>query len=508
MRRFGWVLAFLGCTGCAALTRSLASQYNPETGEYETPREEVVYLVPIEDAMMTARRVLEEQRYDVLEKEGGLEMFSSAHEPGKNDPGLRNIERYYVKGHRMGPRQSLVRIYRLSYSEMETGVEEPPPVSNSENSRDAKVFNANAVHPFDTRMEAFTTTPGGASGRQVVLRNPFPNAPGQERFRYVRGIRDMGIETRLQQRLEVVPALEVVSGNAPVPMRSVLMEDAGEAVATLPPDCDALVEGATPLLLAGQVLLVADPLGTREVPTAALRMLCEATTRGLPVTLALSVPSTEQPSLEAYVASKGLTSDAQALLSGSGFWRRTYQDGRSSRATLWLVEHARRLRAYGKDVAVVAIDTSKAQGDAREAEMARNLLAFRATRPPTAWTLVLAGSVHARTTKVGWNDDLEPLGARLAKALPSAVRSLDVGFRRGTQFACRFNVWENVECNVFAISPTNEVRQADEEEPGVQLATEPRPDGFHGRLYLGALSASPPALQTQRQFAAVPAPKE
>ncbi|MCE9672200.1 hypothetical protein LY474_30785 [Myxococcus stipitatus] len=506
MRQFGWVLVLMGSTGCASMTRSLASQYNPETGEYELPKEEVVYMVPVEDAMMMARRVLEERRYDVLEKEGGLEMFSSAHEPGKNDPGLRNLERYYVKGHRMGPRQSLVRIYRLSYSEIETGVEEPPPFMNSEKSRDAQVFNANAAHPFDQRMEAFTTTPSGESVRQVVLPNPFPAAPGLERFRYVRGIRDMNIEGRLQERLETVPSLEVVSGNAPVPMRSVLMEDSGEAATARPPECDELVEGAAPLIGAGHVLLVADPLGTREVPTAALRMMCEATTRGLPVTLALSVPSTEQPFIDAYVASQGLASDAQSLLSGSGFWRRTYQDGRSSRAILWLVEQVRRLRAYGKDVAVVAIDTTQAQGDAREAEMAKNLLAFHARRP-TAWTLVLAGSVHARTAKVDWSGDFAPLGARLARALPH-VRALDVGFRRGTQFSCRFNVWESIECDVFAISPTREARQADAVEPGVQLATEAREDGFHGRLFLGALSASPPALQAQRHLAAVPAPKE
>jgi hypothetical protein len=44
-----------------------------------------------------------------------------------------------------------------------------------------------------------------------------------------------------------------------------------------------------------------------------------------------------------------------------------------------------------------------------------------------------------------------------------------VGFSRGTQFACRYNVWDEVECNVFAISPTLEVRQASDVKPGVRL---------------------------------------
>ncbi|MCE9672199.1 hypothetical protein LY474_30780 [Myxococcus stipitatus] len=509
MRRFSWVLVLLGCTGCAGLTRGLASRYNPETGKYETPKEEFIYWVPIEDAMMMARRLLEERRYDVLEEEGGLEMYSSANEPGMNDPGLKLYERYYVKGKRMGPRQSLVRIFRLSYNDMETSVENGPTTK----SRDEIVFDANDIHPFDRHMEAFASAPGGNGARQVALANPFRNAPGMERFRYTRGIRDLDFEGVLLERLEMVPALEVVSGNAPVPMQSVLMEDSAEATAPQAPACDSVLaaipsasaDEVSPLLGAGQVLLVADPLGTREVPTAALRMMCEATTRGLPVTLALSVPSNEQASLDAYLASQGLASDAQSLLGGSGFWRRTYQDGRSSRAILWLVEQTRRLRAQGKDVAVVAIDTTQAQGDAREAEMAKNLLAFHARRP-TAWTLVLAGSVHARTAKVDWNSDFEPLGVRLAKALPH-VRALDVGFRRGTQFVCRYNVWEDVECNVFAISPTREARQADAVERGIQMFAEPRPDGFHGRLFLGELSASPPALQPQRRATASP-PKD
>ncbi|MCE9672201.1 hypothetical protein LY474_30790 [Myxococcus stipitatus] len=229
-----------------------------------------------------ARRILaEELRLDVLEKEGGLELFSAIQAPGTNAAGSRTLERYYVRGHRMVPRQSLVRVFRRSSSEIETNLEK---------------------QPVDPTSQAF------------------PGVPGLERDRQVRGIRDAAIENRLRERLELVPSLEVVSGNAPVPMRSVLMEDSGEP---------------------------------------------------------------------------------------------------------------RRLRAYGKDVAVVAIDTTR-----------------------------------------------------------------------------RFDVWERIECDVFAISPTLEARQADAMEPGVQLSTEAREDGFHGRLFLGTLSASPPALQAPRHFEAVPPPKE
>ncbi|MCP3063818.1 hypothetical protein LXT21_34090 [Myxococcus sp. K38C18041901] len=495
MRRYGLLFGLM-FTGCATLTRPLGANINPETGEFETPVAETVYLAPAEDAMMTARRILESERYDVLEKEGGLEMFTSAHEPGRNTKKLRTLERYYVKGERLGPRQTLVRVFRLRYNEMDNVVEVGPRAWDSMNS---EILADQGPNPLDARMEAYGSAPGGqGAARPVPLKDPFPSAPGMERFRMVQGVRDLGIERQLLERMEMVPALELVDGNAPVSVRSVQMEGWGANDGPGTAECGAPVDGASPLLAAGQVLFIADPLGAQEVPSMALRMLCEATSKGLPVTLGLTVPASEQPLLERYLASEGKPEDAQALLLESTFWRRVYQDGRSSRAMLWLVEQVRRLRVSGKDVALAAIDGEKVKGNAREARMASNLLAVHAGRAQ-AWTLVLTGSVHARTARVGWDSDFEPFGARVAKALPSSVRALDVGFKRGTQYACRYSVWDDVECNVFGISPTNEALQFSTVSPGVRLFDAARPDGFHGRLFLGVLNASPPALLAQSQ---------
>ncbi|MFP2933461.1 hypothetical protein ACLESO_51605 [Pyxidicoccus sp. 3LG] len=482
-------------SGCATLTRPLGAAPDEDSGEYETPKQETVYLVPAEDAMMMTRRILEEQRYDVLEKEGGLEMFTSAHEPGSNQLGSRSLERYYVKAERLAPRRTVVRVFRLSYSEQERVVEELPGGLIPETSRARKLFLEEETHPFDAN-KTFKTAPNMQGNRIMDMDDPFKDAPGLERFQQVRGNRDVGIERTLLERLEMVPSLELVGGNTSVPARSVVLEGWTEASESAPApqaECGTAVDGVAPLLAKGHTLLLADPLGTRELPAAALRMLCEASSQGLPVTLALSLPAAEQPLLDTYLASAGTSHDAQELLAGSSFWRRVHQDGRSSVAMLWLVEQARRLRASGRDVALVAFDADKGKGNEREAEMAKHLLAHRAKRPE-AWMLVLAGGMHARTASVEWDDSFEPLGLRLSKALPS-VHALDVGFSRGTQFSCRYNVWEEVECDVFGISPTKQARQAPDVSPGVKLFPEPLKEGFHGRLYVGALNASPPALR-------------
>ena len=465
MRRLGMMWGLLGCAGCAIATRGISDQYNPETGRYEQPTHEVVYQVPVEDAMMTTRYLLEKNLLDVMEKEGGLEMFSSF------IPGAIPPERYYIQGERLGLRQSLVRVFRIRY--------------------------------WQDGVIAAAEDPGPSSTKAAVP-EALKNVPGLEGYRPGRGYRDMGIEQQLLERLEMAPALELVGGNPPIPIRSVVMEGWNEegGAESMAPACGAPVEGASSLFSKGGVVLVADPLGTQEVPSVALRMSCEATAQDLPVTLALSIPVSEQPLLERYLASNGDSGAVQELLSGSAFWRRVHQDGRSSRAMLWLVEQARRLRVSGKDVAVAAIDSDKAHGDEREEQMAANLMTARSKRPQ-AWTLALTGSVHARTTAVSWDGDLAPMGARVARVLP-AVRALDVGFQRGTQFTCRYSVWdEQVECNVFGISPTLEARQSSKQTAGVNLFTVPRPDGFHGRLYLGALTASLPPLQAPRQAPSV-----
>lgn len=496
--RVYWLVGLLG-VGCATARQDMA---NPLGGEM--PKTETVYRVPLDEAMMVARRIFEERRYDVFEREKGTELFTSAHEPAIHPPGAATWERYYVKGERLGPRETLVRVFRLRYEEL-SGAGTKSGAANEEADMVAKAGPRPTSGPS---MDRDGVTPNPQGTRYIhsdFTQGPFAGAPQLEGFQVAQGFRDMEVEGVLLTRLERVPALEIVGGAAPAKDRSTVTEVVEEASAPSieqPAACGEALRGAAPLLTKGGTLLVADPLGTRELPTAALQLLCDASAKGLPVALGLSLPAAEQPLLDEYLASAGQSADQEKLLTRGSFWRRTYQDGRGSRAVTWLIEQARRLRASGRAVSLVALDSDGASGNAREEEMAKHALAFR-QKNPDAFLVALSGGVHVRTGGVGWDGSFEPFGARLSKALPG-VRSLDVGFTRGTQFACRYNVWEKVECNVFAISPTAETLQPPEVANGVQLFAQPSPEGFHGRLYVGALSASLPALKGAQQNVAEP----
>ncbi|MFP2933460.1 hypothetical protein ACLESO_51600, partial [Pyxidicoccus sp. 3LG] len=258
MRWYGWVVGLL-CASCATPGRGPGTTVDDDEGVGPPPKEETVYLVPAADAMMVARQILEEQRYDVLEREDGLEMFSSAHQPGFNHPGSRSFERYYVKATPLAPRQTVVRVFRLVYSEQEDLVETR---MRGIGSRDRELLLAEEAHPFDAN-KTYKSAPNMQGNRLMDLDDPFKDAPGMERFRMVRGARDLEIERKLLQRLEMVPSLEMVGGNTSVPARSLVLKgwsEPGEQTQSPPAECGAPLEGVEALLAKGHTLLLADPL--------------------------------------------------------------------------------------------------------------------------------------------------------------------------------------------------------------------------------------------------------
>jgi hypothetical protein len=220
------------------------------------------------------------------------------------------------------------------------------------------------------------------------------------------------------------------------------------------------------------------------------RLACHAAARRDSVVLVgLEIPSSAQPSLDAFLDGAG-GKEAEDALSQHAFWQREYQDGRSSRAVLDLLAQLRRWRAAGRNLVVQAIDsesfTSAAERDVRMAETLS--AAIEAWRPTQ--TLVLAGDVHSRTLSgYPWDPqaDYLPLGALLRARFPD-VLGLRVRSSGGAAWTCLSP--DAAACGVHPVRPV-EVRgpiPRIELDPVAAAST-----GWDGTLYLGTLQASLPA---------------
>jgi hypothetical protein len=140
------------------------------------------------------------------------------------------------------------------------------------------------------------------------------------------------------------------------------------------------------------IVLLGELHGLQAVPAFAITLACRLAAAGTPVMLALEIPRQEQARIDAFLASNGGKPNEQALLDGP-FWRREFQDGRSSLARLALLDAARTLRAAGVPLRVVAVDDASvpAPGSRRRdgcwaprcAEAGRDGVAARRRSPRT-----------------------------------------------------------------------------------------------------------------------------
>ena len=238
------------------------------------------------------------------------------------------------------------------------------------------------------------------------------------------------------------------------------------------------VAGAAPLLKPRGMVLVGEMHGSREIPKALSALACLAVQQHVPVVVALELPQEEGPRIDAWMSSRAPLSE---LLRGV-FWTRGYQDGRSSAAMASLLEEVRRLR-----VRVVAYDPVEPED--RDARMAVRLAALRA-ESPASLILVLSGNLHNRTAVgVPWDAAYQPMGWHLAQRKIPLV-SLEVTYAAGTTWMCETP--DAVSCGAHQLGGKD--RGA---APVVRLGTElPH---VQGTLYVGPLSASPPALSEKAE---------
>lgn len=177
-----------------------------------------------------------------------------------------------------------------------------------------------------------------------------------------------------------------------------------------------------------RLLLLGEFHGTREIPRLVARLAADYANDG-PVLLGLEVDHREQAALDAYVRSDGAPA-ARATLARGRFWQRAddQHSALASHDVLELVEAVRRLRAAGRDVAVLAYDVStdaaRPDRDWRDRAMAARVrAAYRAL--PRGRLLMLTGNVHAMKQRPAylpvqaarpagtWLVDLDPFSVRL-----------------------------------------------------------------------------------------------
>jgi len=240
------------------------------------------------------------------------------------------------------------------------------------------------------------------------------------------------------------------------------------------------------LLRRGQILLLGEMHGSQESPAFVAGAACRGLRAGRSVTVALEIPTEEESRVAAYLASGGNIEERDTLLAGA-FWQDPFQDGRRSQAMVALLEDLRRWAHEGRKVRVRLLDRlPKAAAPERDRAMAAELeTAVKAS--PDDLFLVLTGNLHTRTSRgTPWDPKQENMGFLVAPSHPGLL-ALDVAYSGGT-------IWMCPDANPASCGVQTLHTKGGERAPGVKLYEKPSPEGFHGEYFVGALTASPPAV--------------
>ncbi|HKD39156.1 MAG TPA: hypothetical protein VKB87_02610 [Myxococcaceae bacterium] len=291
-------------------------------------------------------------------------------------------------------------------------------------------------------------------------------------------------------------------GQAPPPF--------GQAPTPPPPmqsQCGPSIRGLDELAHPGGMILLADVPGSEQIPDFISDAACRQAESGMGVFIGLEIPEEEQSRIDEFLHSAGTDGDRARLLE-SEFWQRPEQDGRSSRAVLQLIDDVRQMIHSGYRVALFAYDASPDQGTDRNAAMAENIEAAREHAPPDALFLVLAGTARLYTPA---GEMREPLDAHLRRK-ERWLTSLTAAFEDGSAWTCEGPTSSEIQCGTHAVrgrrgGPSWASSGGGANHRFVARWPRPSPDGVQGSYYLGALTASPPALDVQVQEPAADATK-
>ncbi len=486
------IAAVLLCSGCAHLAAT---------------RPERIYDVPVETALRVARQL-------VLDREGVHVEASAQEHLLVSHLNRAKGTRWVVAGDALGPFRSTVGIYEVQW----IGRSQRPDRSTPDTDRPR---GSDAPTPPELEDDTWVPHPGSLGpfrvwelDRELAERldavaaaHPAPAAEVAQNPSGPIEVRpdepaDAGVEAPApplpeptEAEAEALRAKAIAQRNPapflgppPLRRRAILGGDT--------PDCELAAEQLDDFIAAGNLVLLGDRLGTREIPLAFSGLVCWALGKKLPVLAAIDLPRAEQRRIDVFLRSDGSEAAKQALLGGA-FWHWPYPDGSSSEAVLQLLDRLRQWRAAGGRVQVVALGPGTLLGNPREAGLATRLAEARRAHPE-AFAVALAGNAHVtRKPGTAWNPGLLPFGYRLGAADPEHVLALDVTFGHGDGWNCRLKNDGGLKCGRFHLAPPRLHQALGGGVPGVRRVVRfqaTNEDGFDGVVDLGTLEASPPAV--------------
>ena len=500
----GLLVLAVGCARSARPTdaaTNATAQAPAKQVELSAPQYEHIFMLPVDRALAEATKLLSDNGWVLKPMEDPKYLLTEwrSSQLGNGAWGWKSDGdhiRYLVVGEPMAERQSVVRIFRMR--------------------RVSFANDAEILYQGDTKeltwkhmeMAQFEQSFRRRGEPVTLATRERDTAPWVELEGVTQGTRDLELEHALAMRLETKPSLETLMGTLRLTRDNAFARDPSFYLKRWKQEvqepCAREVAGFQELVSPGLMLLIGEQLGTREIPAAVGDMACEVTGAGLGVTVGLSISSNEQERIDRYLASPGGPPDQDALLKGD-FWRKLQQDGRGSRAVMDLIDRLRALRAMGRKVSVVALDTDTEHGSARDARMARFVMNARTARPKDVF-LVLAGNAHTRlVAEASWSEDFVPMSKHILEAHPD-VKVLEVGYTQGRRWGCDIDPKGEVECDVMGITPGPKVAAPTAQAPAIRMLPELDGDGFHGFLDVGAPNASLPAIALRGHEPPAPPP--
>lgn len=250
-------------------------------------------------------------------------------------------------------------------------------------------------------------------------------------------------------------------------------------------DCGTRIEGMDQLLQPGALVLLGEFHGTKEIPRLLGDLVCQAASQGVGVSVMLELSADNDPYFEEWLSSAGREQDRQRLFS-TREWRSPYPDGRTSVAMFELLDRLRVFRLLGWRVRVFGASMDPFH-KSHDESMALGVRRVREEAPQDL-ILVLAGNNHTRV------DARQSMGGHL-RMWGLTMTSLNVTASRGTFWTCRGPTCGEVSVKMDA--PDGKPRldltpKALLSKGGFAELSSEHP-AFHGSLFIGRITASPPA---------------